>query len=198
LSKIDLVANLITRTAVLIAARIAALNYKVGNHSYKSQVVVESAARQLDEVVDGHRRISGKQFDANVTFFGVNQGNRVLQGFADLGDVPPISAIVPGCYFADLKRPYGRHVGWRCAQQIRGFQSDNVIWIAFRVRQHLDVHRMLELVHRFNDSDSRFIDLIRARCLVCLEQRGNHRIGCVAQIAEECCRSGSHKNVGGF
>jgi hypothetical protein len=44
LSKIDLVADLVTRAAVLIAARVSALDNEVGNHSYKSRA---DRAKQL-------------------------------------------------------------------------------------------------------------------------------------------------------
>src|SRR5439155_4407858 len=77
-AEIDLVANLVTRPSVLIAARVAALNDEVGNHSYEREAVIETAPDEANEIVHGHRGIGRKQLDANIALFCVDHRGWIL------------------------------------------------------------------------------------------------------------------------
>ncbi len=51
-SFVDLATNLVARSAVAVATRIAILNNKIGNHAMNLDPVEISATRKLNEVVD--------------------------------------------------------------------------------------------------------------------------------------------------
>src|SRR5882757_4604568 len=70
---IDLAADLVTGSTILIAARIAGLNNKV-RHDSRNRLAVEiSSARQADKVVDSQRRIDREEFDHKRTLVGIDR-----------------------------------------------------------------------------------------------------------------------------
>src|SRR6266496_1139744 len=77
-TQVYLIANLVARPAVLIAARVAGLNDKVGNHSYKREAVIETAPDEANKIVHSHRGIGRKQLDPNIAFLCMNQRGWIL------------------------------------------------------------------------------------------------------------------------
>src|ERR1051326_2617481 len=67
---VDFAANLIAGPAILIAARIAGLNYKVGHHARNCLAVKVASLGELNKVVDSQRRVRGQEFDRERAFAG--------------------------------------------------------------------------------------------------------------------------------
>src|SRR5581483_1256945 len=64
--------------AATAAGRIAALRHEAGDHAVKGHAVVETFARQEDEVVHRLRRVFGEQLDHDVALVRVQRGAVLL------------------------------------------------------------------------------------------------------------------------
>src|SRR5690348_14905455 len=73
--QVDLVAYLITRPAILIAARVTRLHHEVRHDAHKLKPVVKAFARELYKIIYGHRRVARVKLDAYIALLRVNHGD---------------------------------------------------------------------------------------------------------------------------
>lgn len=71
--RVHFAANLITRSAFAVSARITSLNDEVRDYAMKGQVVEITFARQRDEAVHSNWRVGGKEFHRDCAFVSVNR-----------------------------------------------------------------------------------------------------------------------------
>ena len=99
-------------------------------------------------------------------------------------DVPPVCAVVPGFNLADLDYS-GRRLQVRLSEQVYSFHPDDVVIVAGRPRQYLQVHRVFQFVGSLEDRYSRIIHLICARRFVSLFESLYDPFGRVSGITEQ-------------
>src|SRR5881296_2148998 len=96
---VELVRELVTRTAAPGAFRTSALDHEIRNHAMEYEAVIEALSSlgsfgQADEVFDGLRRLVGEQLQLEVSFGRVEQSERF---------------VGHGC---DCSKPAGRFQPW--------------------------------------------------------------------------------------
>ena len=76
----ELICEAIARTAATGAGGVAALDHEIGDHAVEDGAIVETLARQEDEIVDRLGRFIGEKSDGDVAFIGVEDGGVALLG----------------------------------------------------------------------------------------------------------------------